>query len=225
TSSLATFLYPVYFAYWYGMETGNLVPFKMVAPPGVPEDKMDATFKCEYMYIFDLTCDKLLPSLLEQFEDHVKAHPDFNIGNRGRRAWQDPRGTYGKSKLNVASRMFARRNPYNARNSPNFTAPYTVHPWILNVLNLQTKKVLIPNPERPQYMEFLDGKIRRVDQSGAQAFRKGNVIMMSFRMGMAVRGDNWFSEIIPLEFIRVASMPTNSSSDSFSYPTDLAFKP
>jgi len=102
-------------------------------------------------------------------------------------------------------------------------APYDIHPWIVN--GLREDKRFIPNPQRPAYLEYSQGKMTALQDTNRPNFMRGDIVLVSFMLGFTVARDCWYPEMIPLEIIRVGELPSDftTHSDYASWPSDPNF--
>lgn len=157
------------------------------------------------------------PRVTQALEDHVDKQPNFNRGKRPRRGWQD-----GKPRYIISSKVFAKQTPHNTKQGEIFQPYYDVHPWIFEALAKQTEKRFIPNPDKPRLLDYIDNKLVRLEDSPTPYYRKGDIIWMSLKVGFAVGLDSWGTEVMPIEFIRVGTLPDSmmdKRTDSSMYPS------
>ena len=98
--------------------------------------------------------------------------------------------------------------------------PYNIHPWIAKAIAAQKEPLYIPNPDRPRYLNFTNEAIEPLDQH----FVRGDIVVITFRVGFIVGGLSWTSELIPVEFIRVGHIG-DIMQESMGWPTDPSFVP
>lgn len=103
----------------------------------------------------------------------------------------------------VKHRLFIRCNPSQHQILTPEEHP-DVHPWLLDASNNSKDKLLILNVPLPSYYEYRGGnEIVNLFDSAPPNFCKGDIVIMTFRLGFYVTSRHWASEILPEEFIRV----------------------
>lgn len=117
----------------------------------------------------------------------------------------------------ITSKLFARRTLFNSKENGATSVPYEVHPWISKAAE-ETKQ--IPNPKRPQYYDCTEGVLQKLEDTDDPRFHRNDIILVSCRITFVVSGDSWWTEIVPLQLVRVDRLPdiTGTASDVSLYP-------
>ena len=101
----------------------------------------------------------------------------------------------------MVSKVFARKPTYEVK------IPYDVHDWIANAIADQTEQRYIPNPDKPKLLEYHNNSFRVLQDTANPAFRKGDIIWMSFKVVFTVGTDSWTLEMVLVEYVRVGRLP------------------
>ena len=75
------------------------------------------------------------------------------------------------------------------------------------------------NPERPRYFENTGGGLAPLENSECPYFQRGDIVLISFRLGFVVGGTAWNSELIPSEMVRVGKLG-DLLNDTVVWPND-----
>ncbi|PPR03128.1 hypothetical protein CVT26_004662 [Gymnopilus dilepis] len=176
--------------------TGNFVPKGEEAPDRVMESRIQDTpnFKCDISYVLNTDYESSIYTNLEHFEDYIKTVDGFNRAKRPRSRWQD--GNTTKSVYTISSKLFVKKAAKPRK--PDFEP----HEWLSR--GLKGRDDFVVNPDRPLYFDLINGKAVKLENSDVPYFQAGDLVWFSFKMSFFVAQKYWTSEIIPLEFMRVA---------------------
>ncbi|KDR81283.1 hypothetical protein GALMADRAFT_60982 [Galerina marginata CBS 339.88] len=204
--------------------TGNYVPSGCDAPDGLPESRIQdiPSYRCEFTYAFDTTTDPSIWDHVKTLEAHVVSQNGFNKGNKSRRNWQNSNIIGSRQRYIVAAKVFTRRTPHNTKDCGKFTVPYKIHPWLSEAMENYPDTFQIPNPDRPRYYDYSgsDSILRNLQDTNIPKFNCNDIVLMTFKMGFVIGNDNWYPEVVPIEFIQVGKLPEHvvSYTDSAVYP-------
>ncbi|PPQ83058.1 hypothetical protein CVT26_011789 [Gymnopilus dilepis] len=177
--------------------TGNFVPKGEEAPIRVAESRIQnvPNFKCDITYVFNTDVERSLYTNVEHFEDYIKTVDGFNRSNRPRSSWQDGSS---KSAYSLSSKLFVKKAAKPRQ--PNFEP----HEWLVRAIKDQPREEFAINPDRPLYFDLVDNKAMKLENSDQPQFEAGDVVWFAFKISFFVAQKFWTSELVPLEFMRVA---------------------
>ncbi|PPQ79931.1 hypothetical protein CVT26_004160 [Gymnopilus dilepis] len=178
------------------LDTGNFVPPGEKAPRSVTEGRVQkkVSYMCDVSYTLDTTLDESLWDNLEALEAYVQKQEDFNRSERDRAQYQD--GSR-RTMYNMTSKLF----------------------WLTRGIDAQKRPEYVINPNKPSYYDLVENVPVRLDHAKPSYFRRGDIIWFAFKLCFFVGRESWSSEIIPLEFLRVARREGlySSSPDDDNY--------
>ncbi|KAF8871651.1 hypothetical protein CPB84DRAFT_1621855, partial [Gymnopilus junonius] len=176
-------------------ETGNFVPRGERAPSTYAfHSQSDVGFKCDVSHTLDTSIDESLWDCVQICERYIKNFKDFNRSGRERSRWQD--GSDRRS-YTISSKLFVRKSTKVAK--PDFTP----HEWLTRGVQAQKRMEYVINPERPLYYDLVDNSLVKLDNAEPPYYRRGDIVWFVFKLTFFVARENWSSEIVPLEFVRV----------------------
>ncbi|PPQ97074.1 hypothetical protein CVT26_001256 [Gymnopilus dilepis] len=179
--------------------TGNYVPKGEEAPVRVAESRIQnvPNFKCDISYVFNTDVERSLYTNIESqhFEDYIKTVDGFNRSNRPRSSWQD--GST-KSAYSLSSKLFVKKSAKPRQ------LEFEPHSWLLDAIKGQPREDFVINPDRPLYFDLVNNKAMKLENSDQPQYEAGDVIWFAFKISFFVAQKYWTSELVPLEFMRVA---------------------
>ncbi|PPQ98378.1 hypothetical protein CVT26_013838 [Gymnopilus dilepis] len=159
--------------------TGNFVPKGEEAPVRVAESRIQdvPNFKCDISYVFNTDVERSLYTNVEHFEDYIKTVDGFNRSNRPRSTWQDGSS---KSAYSLSSKLFVKKSAKPRQ------LDFEPHEWLTRAVSNQQRDEYAINPDRPLYFDLVNNKAIKLESSDEPQYKY------------------WTSELVPIEFMRVA---------------------
>ena len=147
-------------------------------------------------------------------ENYLKALPGFNTFDYPRRPYQSGDDPALTKRFRVRVPMFLRKRETAARP----VAAGRLDPSVIEAANRSS--VYYPNPDRPAVFSLQDRCVlRALAKSDPPNFERGDIVCMSFTVSFVFIGLSWTTEIMPLEFVRVAAASSHFSPSN--YDADL----
>jgi len=141
---------------------------------------------------------------IQKIESHALACQGFNRGNRKRRSWQDGITEAGRQRLVMITKLFKKTTPFNVKEGEQWSPTPSTHPWITAAMQDQQTPVLIPSMDKPGMFELSNRDLVSLDTSNNPSFNRGDVVWTAFKIGFAFLKNDWFPELLPVHFVRVA---------------------
>ncbi len=131
------------------------------------------------------------------FEEHVVTVPGFNPLGLPRREYQsgnDPAYTW---RYWMRAPMFLRVN----NGEPKPPPPSHLHQWVIAAE--KRSRIYRANPNRPRVFSFDGEVVSNIENSDPDTLRRGDVVMVHFIVSVVVTSTMWYTELIPVEVVRV----------------------
>lgn len=147
--------------------------------------------------------------------------PGFNPSNLPRREYQsgnDPAYTW---RYWMRAPMFLRVNEGEPKPPP----PAHLHAWVIAAD--KRSRIYRANPARPRVFA-LDGEIiHTIERSDPPLLQRGDVVMAHFVVSIVFTSTAWYTELIPVEMVRVVpvSLLVGDILESGPPLVDLATRP
>ncbi|KAI0069921.1 hypothetical protein K474DRAFT_1574821, partial [Panus rudis PR-1116 ss-1] len=189
----------------FDMDTGNFVPENEKIPPSVPETRAQraVNWKCAWMQTVNTSSDRSLYEIQAALERHACTIGSFNPDRRPRRDFQNGEDIEASKRYSMQTPMFLRRS-----DKPQTLAELhksekmTFHPWIQNA----KKGSYFPSPHKPTILELKDGCLHDIHRCKPPYLQEGDVIWFSVRVAVVLNSNNWWTEMTPVEIIRVGTL-------------------
>ena len=123
--------------------------------------------------------------------------PGFNSAGLPRREYQsgnDPAYTW---RYWMRAPMFLRLN----EGEPKPVPPSHLHPWVIAAD--KRSRIYRANPTRPRVFSLDDQVITSIERSEPNMLQRGDIVMAHFVVSIVFTPSAWFTEVIPVELIRV----------------------
>ncbi|TFK85002.1 hypothetical protein K466DRAFT_464945, partial [Polyporus arcularius HHB13444] len=199
TDQVAVFSYAAIFSMGDDYFSGNLIPTGQPVPEDLHSDRIEwfATWKCQYAYGFDTAYDKSLFMLQQMLEEHALSIPDFNPSGLPRREYQSGNDPAHTRRYWMRAPMFLRVNEGEIRPPP----PPHLHPWVIAAE--KRSRIYRANPARPRVFSFDGEVVSSIENSDPDVLQRGDIVMVYFIISIVITPSAWYSELIPVELVRV----------------------
>jgi len=102
----------------------------------------------------------------------------------------------------MITKLFKKATPFNSKDGEEWAPNSSTHPWITEVM--EDQKAIIPSTERPGMFQMANRDLVALDTSNSPSFKRGDVVWTAFKIGFAFLKNDWFPELLPVHFVRVA---------------------
>ena len=140
------------------------------------------------------------------FENEVVKNTRFNKARHPRCTWQNG-DQENMRRYVMTSRVFI---PHKG---PQSSARPSDHPWLQRAVQNSGGQYVV-NPRKPAVYEWVDNSLLDLAESDRPQFDPGDIIWMSFTVGFNIGNEEWWPDVIPIEFIRVGRLPEHLIDDS-----------
>lgn len=152
-------------------------------------------------------------------EDSVQKKGNFNMSKKPRVDYQS--GPDEQSlNYQIKHRLFltCKQSEYCTLSQEKYP---DVHPWLIDAVNNNKDKRLALNLPLPSHLEYRENnQITLLSECQPSSLLKGDIVVITFRLGFYVGPRNWTPEIMPEEFIRVERVHNRLYGDIFTQTTN-----
>ncbi|KAI0735614.1 hypothetical protein C8Q76DRAFT_610480, partial [Earliella scabrosa] len=209
------------------LETGNFVPRGETAPGRLPESRMHVFSQhstqttpsnlCQIEYVISTEHDATIFEYQAKIEALMATIPSFNRANKDRRRWQTGEPPYN-TRFSFSAQLFMRK-PTVATAQPPPVVSYELHPWIRQAVE---RSDWMPNPYRPRLFACTSGQLQDISEATPPYIKRDDIVWIAFRIHIIIGADSWMPAFIPLEIIRVDTVPAAlASSSDFGYAPEI----
>ncbi|TFK81574.1 hypothetical protein K466DRAFT_578516 [Polyporus arcularius HHB13444] len=223
TDQVAVLSYAAIFSMADDYYSGNLIPTGQPLPEDLPSERIErfATWKCQYAYAFDTAYDKTLFNLQQMLEEYASSLPGFNPTGLPRREYQSGNDLAYTWRYWMRAPMFIRINEGEVRPPP----PPHLHPWVIAAE--KRSRIYRANPGRPRVFSFDGEVISSIENSDPDLLQRGDIVLVHFVVSIVFTPSAWYTELIPVELVRVVPVLrlTSDALESGPPTIDVAARP
>ena len=128
----------------------------------------------------------------------------FNQVRKPRRPWQNGQDNTGRNRFILTAPMFVRRTQKATQAVTSL--PYKLHPWIESATR-DERSAWVSTAERPQIFDFVKGQLRPIAKAEPSRLVRADVVWLTFRVFFVLGSRNWWTEFLPVDLVRVGSIP------------------
>jgi hypothetical protein len=115
----------------------------------------------------------------------------------------------------VNSSLFQKRTAFNCPDG-KYSVNYEVHPWVEKNC-IPHNKSWIPNPSLVSVLDGLSGTLLDIGDVPDSDLEQGDIVKMKFKVTFSVNRQNWLTNLIPLQIVRVGRVdPTAPQNPVFT---------